>query len=314
MSIARALRFQSGLPIKYWGDCILAATFFINRLPTPVLDYKTPLDLLYNMPPTYDNIKVFGCLCFASVHISDKFSPRAIRCVFLGYPHGHKGYKLLNLNTKQSFISRHMVFHETVFPFLDNTHTPTSHDPHFLHNWIECSPSVPHSSIEQAIHTALVPAYVHNSAVISNSSHFTHDSFSDSQSPHLDAWTNLPPDSDTLISLHPEIENHVLRHSTRDKKRPNWWSDYDTSTSKASTAVKYPMDAFLHGFLHEEVYMDLPLGYKVSSSTSNLVCKLIKSIYGLRQASREWNAELSSFLLDFSFSQSLADYAMFIHS
>lgn len=47
--------------------------------------------------------------------------------------------------------------------------------------------------------------------------------------------------------------------------------------------------------------MDLPLGYKVSYSTSNLVCKLVKSIYGLRQASREWNAELSSFLLDFGF-------------
>lgn len=60
--------------------------------------------------------------------------------------------------------------------------------------------------------------------------------------------------------------------------------------------------------------MDLPLGYKVNSSTANLVCKLVKSIYGLRQASRKWNAELSSFLLAYGFSQSLADYSMFIHS
>ena len=49
--------------------------------------------------------------------------------------------------------------------------------------------------------------------------------------------------------------------------------------------------AYLNGILKEDVYMTQPEGFEDGTSR---VCKLIKTIYGLKQSGREWNAELNS--------------------
>ncbi|KAL0315859.1 UNVERIFIED_CONTAM: Retrovirus-related Pol polyprotein from transposon RE2 [Sesamum radiatum] len=69
-------------------------------------------------------------------------------------------------------------------------------------------------------------------------------------------------------------------------------------------------NAFLHRHLDEEVYMDPPAGY-VKAQPSQ-VCKLRWSLYGFKQASRQWNLELTSRLLDFRFIQSPHDNCLFL--
>ena len=70
-------------------------------------------------------------------------------------------------------------------------------------------------------------------------------------------------------------------------------------------------NAFLQGELEEEVYMSLPPGYK-NKVDQNLVCKLKKSIYGLKQSPRAWYAKLSHSLLSLLFDKSSADSSMFV--
>lgn len=67
-------------------------------------------------------------------------------------------------------------------------------------------------------------------------------------------------------------------------------------------------NAFLHGTLKEEVYMRVPDGIPHGP---NQVCRLNKSIYGLKQASREWNETLVDELLHQGFCQSKLDYSLF---
>lgn len=68
----------------------------------------------------------------------------------------------------------------------------------------------------------------------------------------------------------------------------------------------------LHGDLHEEVYMKVPLGLELPHA--NLVYKLQRSLYGLKQASRKWNTKLSDTLINSSFLQSKVDYSLFTKS
>ena len=57
--------------------------------------------------------------------------------------------------------------------------------------------------------------------------------------------------------------------------------------------------AFLHSDLQEEIYMEQHLGYV--QNNSSLVCRLKKSLYGLKKDPRAWYAKMDSFLLDTGF-------------
>lgn len=70
--------------------------------------------------------------------------------------------------------------------------------------------------------------------------------------------------------------------------------------------------AYLHAPIDTELYMEQPEGFEVKSETSKrLVCKLNKSLYGLKQSGRNWNKMLDDFLIKNDFSQNPSDHCVY---
>ncbi|GKA26604.1 retrotransposon protein, putative, ty1-copia subclass [Tanacetum coccineum] len=69
--------------------------------------------------------------------------------------------------------------------------------------------------------------------------------------------------------------------------------------------------AFLNGYLNEEVYMEQPEGF-VSQKYPNRVCKLKRSIYGLKQASRQWNKRFDDEIKKFGFNQNRDEPCVYV--
>lgn len=69
--------------------------------------------------------------------------------------------------------------------------------------------------------------------------------------------------------------------------------------------------AILNGILEEEVYTDQPEGF-VDEKNKSWVCRLLKTIYGLKQSARGWNRRIHKYLLRCGFEQSQVDSNIYI--
>ncbi|KAL4561507.1 hypothetical protein LXL04_033674 [Taraxacum kok-saghyz] len=120
-NVIRTLLFHAHVPPQYWVEALHMAVYLSNILPSTTLNNTTPYHKLFNEPPKYDHLRVFGCLCYPHTVAPHKLAPRTTPCVFLGYPVQHRGYRCLDLETNKTFISRHVIFDETSFPFSSMT-------------------------------------------------------------------------------------------------------------------------------------------------------------------------------------------------
>lgn len=115
-------------------------------MPAPLLQNSSLYEILFHSQPNYSLLRVFGCACWPNLqpYNSHKLQPCSARCLFLGYSLRHKGYRCLHLESGRLYISRYVVFEETIFPF--QTTSPSPQNPpsnNFLLQPIHSFPS-PH--------------------------------------------------------------------------------------------------------------------------------------------------------------------------
>jgi hypothetical protein len=55
---------HASMPLKFWDEAFVSTAFLINRFPTPVLDYSSPLEKLFQTKSAYSFLCTFGCVCW----------------------------------------------------------------------------------------------------------------------------------------------------------------------------------------------------------------------------------------------------------
>ncbi|CAJ2635918.1 unnamed protein product [Trifolium pratense] len=124
LEVARALLFASKVPNYLWGEAVLTAAYLINRVPSKVLNFQTPIHIFKECFPNDRvsndlTLKIFGCTAFVHEHKNiSKLEPRAIKCVFVGYSPTQKGYKCFDPKNQKMFVTMDVTFFENK-PFFD---------------------------------------------------------------------------------------------------------------------------------------------------------------------------------------------------
>ncbi|KAK1432035.1 hypothetical protein QVD17_08921 [Tagetes erecta] len=117
--IIRTLLVHAHLPPVFWVEALHTAAYLHNILPTKRLNFNTPTFALFHCHPTYDHLRVLGCACYPNMSATQphKLHPRSVQCIFLGYPPNFRGYRCFDPQTGKVYISRHVEFDESTFPF-----------------------------------------------------------------------------------------------------------------------------------------------------------------------------------------------------
>ena len=195
-----SLLTHASLPLTFWSYAFTTAVYLINRMPTPILDMLSPFQKIFGSCPSYAKLRVFGCLCYPWLrpYNSHKLESRSKACIFIGYSLTQSAYHCLDPITDRIFVSRHVNFVESVFPYttIHTTHPRSSSSTYT--SWL---PS-------ESLHTLVPVSHAHSSAGLASHETPRQNSICSSRAPaanpRLSLPTQVPPPA---VPLRPSPES-----------------------------------------------------------------------------------------------------------
>lgn len=261
LNSVRALLFQSNLPKQFWSYAAIHAVYIMNRVTSPIIENDTPYFLIHKEVSDLNQLKVLGSLVYASTlqaHRS-KLVSRERKSVFLGYNAGMKGIVLLDINTKEIFVSRNVTHQENIFPY-----QPIK-SPSTWHYYPTSSPSDSITHHSDASHFSIIPP--------------THISSPDTSSTSTTSPTPSPQ----------------LYKPVRTKHAPTYLSDFVCNTSSAHSSATitqgtpYPIASFhsLTHLSHSHKAFSLSITQSIEPKTYKEACQ---SEYSVKAMDSELDA------------------------
>lgn len=326
---ARTMLYHNRLPAYLWGEAVNTAVYILNRVTNKNNPDKTPFELVFGEKPRVDHIRVFGCLAMLKTQqkkrsgYQQKLEARAAPSILVGYELDYT-YRVFEPNEKKVIVSRDVVFDES--KTLDSL---TTDDCNVLDFEESDDDATDISEHEYEAETLVVenqdqdePKTVYEALSGPYAKQFKQAMAEEwSALERNDTWelTELPPDRQAISckwvfkvkrNSDGQIERFKARLVVRGfSQRPGL--DYGETFAPVATidsirillalAASKRMKllhfdittAFLNGNLEEEIYMSLPENY---ADAKGRVCRLKRSLYGLKQASRCWNDTFTSYL------------------
>uniref|UniRef100_A0A2N9F5E5 CCHC-type domain-containing protein n=1 Tax=Fagus sylvatica TaxID=28930 RepID=A0A2N9F5E5_FAGSY len=305
---ARCLRLNAELPKIFWAEAVDMACYIINRSPRVALDGKVAEEVWTGQEVDYSFMRIFGCPAYVHISSEDrsKLDPKSKKCIFLGFKKGVKGYKLWDPVAQKVVISRDVVFDEksmtkafkeeksqaaessnnigrsTVQVELDELESQSNEEPHSNDQEQDSTRSDrPKRNKRPPVRYGFEDLVSY--ALLTSSE--DPSTFQEAiESSEKDKWMEAMVEENESLSKNktweltelPKGKKPIVRH-TSIRAVLALVADQDLELEQLDVKT-----AFLHGNLDEEIFMEQPEGFK-QPGTENLVCRLKKSLYGLKQ-------------------------------
>nr|GEW45507.1 hypothetical protein [Tanacetum cinerariifolium] len=315
LDMVRSMMSQTTLPKSFWDYAIETAARILNMVPNKKVD-KTPYEIWHGKAPKLSYLKVWGYLKETTGY--SFYSPSENK-VFVARNAEFFESKLLDLKASGSVKDLELIQKEDMNPFVDTSLNHEKDDQEIDEPQSDINP------IRKSSRTRRVPdrmclyidAEEHELWHLGEPANYKAALLDPESKKWLDAMNQVALQEKT------DMDGAVYIFKARLVAKgftQTFGVDYEETFSLVADirAIRiliaiaayydyeiWQMDvktAFLNGHLFEEVYMEQPEGF-VNPKYPNHVFKLKNSIYGLKQASRQWNKRFDDEIKKFGFTQ-----------
>ncbi|KAJ9542704.1 hypothetical protein OSB04_029210 [Centaurea solstitialis] len=326
LDMVRSMMCRSTLLVPFWGHALKTAAHILNRVPTKSVE-KTPYELWKGKKPKMSFLKIWGCEVYVKRPTSEKLKPKSDKCFFVGYP---KTTFLSSGNTRED-VDPQIVDEDNTIPTVETDIQYENVEPQS-----EPIEEVQTQDLRRSTRVRQEPdRYL--GFLVSQVGGDLNEQWQEAMKAKMQSmydnqvWelTDLPQHCRAVgrkwvFKKKTDMDGNVHTFKARLVAKgftQTHGIDYDETFSPVAMLKSirilmaisayfnyeiWQMDvktAFLNGKLTEDVYMEQPEGFE-DPENPNKVCKLLKSIYGLKQASRSWNIHFDERIKEFGFAKS----------